>query len=101
MFYWFMFELYMFVLVCVCLHRRVASSCHEERQAGVGALGSLPRQVSREHKHATLTLTELCSYNKTCVSRSYPNVLVADVFHLSPFFKKCIELLLNSLEILF
>lgn len=87
----------------MCLHRRVASSCHEERQAGAGALGSLPRQVSRERKHATLTLTELRSYNKTCVSRSYPNVLVADVFHLLAFLKKnykYIELLPNSLEIL-
>lgn len=31
----------------------MATSCHEERQAGARALGSLPRQVSREgHREA-------------------------------------------------
>lgn len=31
----------------VCAYRGVASPCHEEGQAGVGALGLLPRQVRR------------------------------------------------------
>lgn len=32
----------------LCGYRGVASSCHEEGQAGVGALGLFPRQVRRE-----------------------------------------------------